>query len=336
MNIKDGIDRLPGGMMILPMFLGTLFRTFAPAAPAYFSGFTEGLMTGIIPIIAVWLFCIGASVHFITAATVLRKSGTLVLTKLLTAWAIVFLVSHLIPPEGIKTGLLAGLSVLAIVCAMDMTNGGLYASLMQSFGSSEEAGAFVLLSIESGPLMSMIILGAAGVAHFKLQVFIGAILPFLAGFALGNLDPKLRGLFSPGCKLLIPFFAFALGNTIDLHTLLSPLAALGIALALAVIVVTGIPLILADIVIGKGNGTAGIAASSTAGAAVANPVAIAAVAPQFQSTAEDATALVAICVIVTSLLVPIMTGLWHQQFGRKASPLQRLPRSKAPLGPSKL
>jgi 2-keto-3-deoxygluconate permease len=317
MNIKERIDHIPGGMMIVPLLLGALCRTFTPNAPTYFGGFTQGLMTGIIPILAVWLFCIGASVHFSTTRMVLRKSGTLVLTKILTAWVLVSIAAHFIPPDGIKTGFLAGLSVLAIACAVDMTNGGLYASLMQSFGSSEDAGAFVLLSIESGPLMSMIILGAAGVVQFKLQTFVGAVLPFTAGFVLGNLDPKLRAFLAPGCKMLIPFFAFALGNTIDLHNVLSPLAALGIALALVVIVVTGIPLIIADIVIGRGNGTAGIAAASTAGAAVANPLAIAAIAPQFLPVAKDATALVAICVIVTSIIVPIVTGLWHQQFGKQ-------------------
>ncbi|MFT2675515.1 2-keto-3-deoxygluconate permease, partial [Escherichia coli] len=69
-------------------------------------------------------------------------------------------------PEGgmVKTGFFAGLSVLAIVAAMDMTNAGLYASLMQEYGTKEEAGASVLISLESGPLMTMIILGSAGQA----------------------------------------------------------------------------------------------------------------------------------------------------------------------------
>ena len=191
----------------------------------------------------------------------------------------------------------------------------LYASLMQTYGTREEAGAFVLTSIESGPLMSMIILGASGVAHFEPQVFVGAVLPFLAGFALGNLDPKLRALFAPGGMLMIPFFAFALGNTIDLGNLLAPLAGLGVLLALTVIVLTGIPLILADKYIGGGSGTAGLAASSTAGAAAANPIAIAAVAPQFAPTAQSATVLVAICVIITSIVVPVLTGLWYKKFG---------------------
>ncbi|KAF0784357.1 hypothetical protein L243_16230, partial [Salmonella enterica subsp. enterica serovar Worthington str. BCH-3008] len=54
---------------------------------------------------------------------------------------------------------------------------------------------------------------------------------------------------------------------------------LGILMALAVIVITGVPLIIMDIMLGKGRGTAGIAASSTAGAAVATPLLVAEIAP---------------------------------------------------------
>ena len=64
--------------------------------------------------------------------------------------------------------------------------------------------------------MTMIILGTAGIASFEPHVFVGAVLPFPVGFALGNLDPELREFFSKAVQTLIPFFAFALGNTIDL------------------------------------------------------------------------------------------------------------------------
>ena len=47
----------------------------------------------------------------------------------------------------------AGLAVLAIVSAMDMTNGGLYVSLMNQYDTKEESGAFVLMSRESSPLI---------------------------------------------------------------------------------------------------------------------------------------------------------------------------------------
>jgi 2-keto-3-deoxygluconate permease len=50
--------------------------------------------------------------------------------------------------------------------------------------------------------------------------------------------------------VLIPFFGFALGNTINLNVILDT-GLLGIVLGVAVIVITGIPLIIADRVIGE-------------------------------------------------------------------------------------
>jgi 2-keto-3-deoxygluconate permease len=197
---------------------------------------------------------------------------------------------------------------------MDMTNGGLYASLMNQYGTKEESGAFVLMSLESGPLMTMLILGSAGLASFEPHHFVGAILPFLVGFALGNLDRDLRDFFSKATPVLIPFFGFALGNTINLKVILDT-GLLGIVLGVAVIVITGIPLIIADRVIGGGNGTAGVAASSAAGAAVANPVIIAQINPAFEPVAASATALVAASVIVTAILVPIITALYAKRYG---------------------
>ncbi len=95
---------------------------------------------------------------------------------------------------------------------MDMTNGGLYASLMNQYGSKEESGAFVLMSLESGPLMTMVILGSAGLASFEPHHFIGAVLPFTVGFALGNLDHDFRAFFSKATPVLIPFFGFCAGQ----------------------------------------------------------------------------------------------------------------------------
>ncbi len=215
----------------------------------------------------------------------------------------------------------AGLSTLALVAAMDMTNGGLYASIMQQYGTKEEAGAFVLMSLESGPLMTMIILGTAGIASFEPHVFVGAVLP--GGLCPGNLDPELREFFSKAVQTLIPFFAFALGNTIDL-TVIAQTGLLGILLGVAVIIVTGIPLIIADKLIGGGDGTAGIAASSSAGAAVATPVLIAEMVPAFKPMAPAATSLVATAVIVTSILVPILTSIWSRKVKARAAKIEIL------------
>lgn len=318
MKIKATIEKIPGGMMLIPLLLGACIKTFQPGAGNYFGSFTGGLISGTVPILGVWFFCMGASVSFSATPTILRKSGTLVLTKVLVAWIVTLIFSKIIPGGSIQTGFFAGLSVLAIVSCMDMTNGGLYAAVMQQYGTKEEAGAFILMSLESGPLVSMLVLGSVGAATFPLNNFIGAVLPFLVGIILGNLDPELKTFFTKATDVMIPFFGFALGNTIDLSNIFKT-GLLGIILGLAVIVITGIPLIISDKFIGGGSGVAGLAASSSAGAAVANPVIIAGMAPQFAPVAAQATALVATSVIVTSILVPILTSLLHNHINRVQS-----------------
>ncbi|WP_322011960.1 2-keto-3-deoxygluconate transporter [Paraburkholderia sp. J12] len=329
MKLKKAIDRIPGGLMLVPLLLGACVHTFAPGAGKYFGSFTNGLITGTVPILAVWFFCMGATIDLRATGTVLRKSGTLLLTKMAVAWIATLLAARFIPVDGVKAGLFAGLSVLAITTSMDMTNGGLYAAVMQQYGTKEEAGAFVLMSIESGPLVSMIILGATGVAFFEPRLFAGAVLPFLVGFVLGNLDRDLRDLFGRCVHPLIPFFGFALGNGIDLNVIVTSGLG-GVMLGLAVIVVTGIPLILADRLIAGGNGAAGLAASSTAGAAVANPAIIGEMIPRFKPLVPAATAMVATSCLVTAILVPILTALWVRRREARDALLQEFAEPPVP------
>jgi 2-keto-3-deoxygluconate permease len=204
--------------------------------------------------------------------------------------------------------------VLAIMASFNDTNGGLYMALMQQFGTKEEAGAFCLMSLESGPFMTMVTLGLTGLAAFPWQSLVGALLPFVIGFALGNLDKDLRAFFSQGVNVMVPFFAFALGNGLNFTVILNT-GLLGIVLGLSVIAITGSILVVADIFLGGGNGTAGVAAGSTAGAAVTVPAVIASLAPQYVPVAPSATALIATSVVVTALLTPFLTAWWATHFG---------------------
>ncbi len=319
MQIKRAVEAVPGGLMLIPLLLGAVCKTFSPNAGQYFGSFTNGLVSGTVPILAVWFFCMGATIDLRAAGTVLRKSGTLLITKMVVAWLVTLVAARILPEGGITGGLLAGLSVLAITTAMDMTNGGLYAAVMQQYGTKEETAAYVLMSIESGPLVSMIILGASGVAAFEPRLFIGAVLPFLIGCALGNLDAELRRFFGQCVHALIPFFGFSLGNSLDLHVILQA-GPTGILLSAFVIIVTGMPLMLADVLIGRGNGTAGLAASSTAGAAIANPALIADMIPRFKPLVPAATVLVATACLVTAICVPILTAAWSKRMAARTVP----------------
>ena len=117
MQIKRSIEKIPGGMMLVPLFLGALCHTFSPGAGKYFGSFTNGMITGTVPILAVWFFCMGASIKLSATGTVLRKSGTLVVTKIAVAWVVAAIASRIIPEHGVEVGFFAGLSTLALVAA---------------------------------------------------------------------------------------------------------------------------------------------------------------------------------------------------------------------------
>ena len=56
MKIKATIERIPGGMMLIPLLLGAVLNTLAPDTGAYFGSFTKGMISGTVPILAVWFF----------------------------------------------------------------------------------------------------------------------------------------------------------------------------------------------------------------------------------------------------------------------------------------
>ena len=312
--IKRTVERIPGGMMIVPLAVGCLITTFAPHAGAFFGSFTGALFTGALPILAVFYVCIGAKISLRSIPRVLRKGGALLATKFSLGLAAGFLLGHLLGVEPVPTGFFAGISALAVVAAVNDTNGGLYMALMEQYGNSEDSAAYSVMGLESGPFLTMLSLGAVGLAAFPWQALVGAILPLAVGMLLGNLDPDLRAFLANGTTLLIPFFAFALGCTLNLHRVWEA-GLLGLALGVVLVLLCSTCLILVDRLIG-GNGTAGIAASTTAGNAAAVPLLVAAANPRYADAAGPATVLVGASVIVSSLLIPPLTAAWKSRITR--------------------
>ncbi|MDF2814865.1 MAG: kdgT2 [Paenibacillus sp.] len=316
MRIKATIERIPGGMMIVPLLLGAIITTLFPTMAKTFGSFTGALMTGSLPILAVFYVCMGATINFKATPYILKKGGTLLATKILTAMAVGFIAAQFLGEGMISSGFFAGISVLAIVAAMNDTNGGLYMALMGQFGKKEDVGAYSVMSLESGPFFTMITLGVAGLAAFPWQTFVGAILPLIVGMILGNLDKDMREFLGKAVPVLVPFFAFALGAGLNLETVWKA-GFLGILLGVSVVLVTGITLLFTDRLIG-GNGIAGLSAASTAGNAAGVPAAVAAANAAYAPLVPSATALVASCVIVTAILVPIVTAWYAKRIGVKS------------------
>lgn len=318
--IKRTMERVPGGMMTIPLAAGAVVSTFAPHAGSFFGSFTGALFTGALPILAVFYVCIGSTISVRSLPAVVRKGGVIFGTKILLGIAVGVTAGHWIGIGPVASGWLSGFSTLALVAAINDTNGGLYMALMTQYGRPEDAAAYSVMGLESGPFFTMVTLGVAGLSAFPWQTLVGAILPIAIGMLLGNLDPDLRHFLAHGVHVLIPFFAFALGATLNLK-LVWRAGLAGLALGLAVLVVSGFFLVLADRLTG-GNGTAGIAASTTAGNAAAVPALVAAANPQYAPSAAPATLLVACSVIVTALAAPFLTAWWSSRNASRVAALE--------------
>lgn len=301
MNIKKSIEKIPGGMMVVPLVIGAGLNTFVPQALDV-GGFTTALFKNGAPaLIGAFLLCMGAGISFRAAPRALLQGGTITLTKLLVAVVLGLCIEYLFGSQGIW-----GLSGIAIIAAMSNSNGGLYAALVGEFGNERDVGAISILSLNDGPFFTMIALGAAGMANIPLMSLVAILVPLVVGMILGNLDAEMRAFLTKGGPILIPFFAFALGAGINFDMLLQGGLA-GIVLGVLTTLVGGFFNIQADRLVG-GSGIAGAAASSTAGNAVATPLAIAQADPSLAAAATAAAPLIAASVITTAILTPLLTS----------------------------
>jgi 2-keto-3-deoxygluconate permease len=211
-----------------------------------------------------------------------------------------------------------GLTTVALLAAMNDTNGGMFLALTSTFGTKEDAGTYVAQSIETGPFVTMLVLVGAGLAVIPWLTMVSVVAPIAAGAILGNLDDELREFFGRHEPIIVPFMAFTLGEGINLKAI--AIAGLpGILLGTAVVVITGLVCITADRLLG-GSGIAGAAASSTAGNAAGTPQAVALADPSYAAIAPIATIQVAASVIVTAILTPILTAIVHRRIKKAQDP----------------
>ncbi|MGA3249530.1 MAG: 2-keto-3-deoxygluconate permease [Paraburkholderia sp.] len=300
MRIYQFINKVPGGMMVIPLFVGMLINTFSPNA-LKIGGYTQALTNqGYPTILAMYLFTVGTKMTLRAAPGMLKRGFGILLSKVGIAVLIALAIAHFFH------GNLLGLSTVAVLAAMNDTNGGMFLALTSAFGNKEDSGTYVAQSIETGPFVTMLVLVGAGLANIPWLTMLSVIAPIFAGAILGNLDSELRDFFGKHEPLIVPFMAFTLGQGINLKAVFTA-GMPGMLLGVAVFVVTGTVCIFADRLLG-GSGVAGAAASSTAGNAAGTPQAIALADHSYATIAPAATVQVAASVIVTAVLTPILTA----------------------------
>ncbi|MGO9134714.1 MAG: 2-keto-3-deoxygluconate permease [Methylovirgula sp.] len=316
MPIYKWINKVPGGLMVVPLFIGMVLNTFFPHFMKI-GGFTEALTgAGYPTILGMYLFVVGTKMTVRTAPRMLKRGFGIMFVKVGVATLISITVGK------VFGGNLWGYSTLALLVALSDTNGGMFLALTSVMGDKDDAGTYVPQSIETGPFLSMVILVGAGLANIPWLTIVSVIAPIAAGAILGNLDDDMRKFFGDREALIVPFMGFTLGQTINLSAVVT--AGLpGIFLGFFVLVVTGTCCILADKLLG-GSGIAGAAASSTAGNSAAVPKAIALADPSYAAIAPIATVQVAASVIVTAILTPILTSWMYRRVHKQRGDLNEV------------
>ena len=316
MKIKQTLDRIPGGMMVVPLLLAATINTFFPDL-LRIGGFTEALFVDSAgAFIALFLLIAGAQINLKNVGVSLGKGATLLGVK----WFIGAIVGLIAFQFAGENGLFFGLVPVAIIAAMTNSNGGLYMAIVGQYGKEDDKAAYSVLALNDGPFLTMIALsvfGAMGFVDgmFSFTSFIAVLLPIIIGMILGNLDDEMRSFLNTGGNVLIPFFAFALGMGIDFSAIVQGGLA-GIALGVITVLLTGTVGYFVFKSLGW-NPIVGASEGSTAGNAVATPAAIAAASGAFAANVELATVQVAASTVTTAILLPLFIAFLAKRLEKK-------------------
>ena len=128
MKILKTVQKVPGGMMVIPLLLSVVINTVCPSV-LQAGGYVTALWSssGANTTIAVFLFCVGAQIQLRQGGEILKRGIVLLLAKFLAGTALGWAVGAIFGMAGVL-----GLSTLAIISAVTNSNGGLFMSLAGS------------------------------------------------------------------------------------------------------------------------------------------------------------------------------------------------------------
>lgn len=298
------MKRLPGGLMLVPLVLGSLIGTLAPGALDIGSFTTALFKDSALPLIALLIFATGTQVTLRTSGPVLATTGVVLLCKSIIPGIAIVALGAVVGPDGIL-----GVSILALLTVATNANGGLWLAVTGQYGHARDRGAYIAGAVNDGPFFALLFLGASGLGEIPLLALLAAVVPFLLGVLVGNLDGQWRATLSPVPDIVIPFFAFALGTGIDLGDVASG-GLTGIVLGVLITPVTGGLVYLGYRLLLRRGAESGLgfAAGTTSGNSIATPAIVASADPTFSSYVGAATSQAAACVLVTAVLAPMLAS----------------------------
>jgi len=314
--IKKFLDKVPAGMMIVPMFISSILNTFFPQI-FQIGSFTTAIFTsaGVAAIIGVQLVCMGSQLRLGKLMSVVKRGGVLLVSKFAIGAIIGIFIGKVFGMDGFM-----GLTTLAVLSAITNSNGSLYLALMSTYGDEVDQSAMSFLAINDGPFLTLVALGASGLANIPFISLVAVIVPIVFGMVLGNLDEDMSKFLAPGVGLLVPFVGITLGAGINI-TDIAQGGFSGILLGLVTIGISGPFVVLMDRKLNKRPGYAGWAVSTTAGNAIAVPAVVATLDPAWLPYVATATTQVAASTVFTAITIPFITSWWVKKYGSPQKPI---------------
>ena len=309
-KILDRMEKFPGGMVVIPMFITALVNTCFPQALEAGGVTTALFKDGTLTLIGLLLFFSGSQLKIDSLGAALRRGGVLAGVKILAAFASGLFLMKFFGPKGFS-----GVSTLALVTAISNNNPAVYLALVKKYGDEIDSSVFGLLCLLSMPVLPITVLGLSG-GGFDAGETGALLIPFILGFALANLDGRIAEMTAGGTALMLPFLGFCFGASVNLVRAFES-AGGGLLILAIYTAVTMVPQLAADRLLAGRPGYAALSSSAIGGTAVAIPAIAAGALPSHAPYAEQATAQLALAMTLSCLLTPLLTGLWVQRCRRR-------------------
>lgn len=290
------MDKIPGGIILVPMLCTALVNTLFPAA-LQVGGVTTKLFStyGTQVFIGALLFLSGSQFDVKDLPKAMRRGGVLLLAKILIGVVLTVIYLRLFGPEGIF-----GISALAFCVVVLSLNPGVFLAVSTEHGDEIDLPGFGLFNLLVVPSVPMVVLGVLDGAAFDYMSIITTLIPFFLGMLLGNLDPDMKKLFAGATRPVLFFAGCNFGAAVDIFAAVKT-GVSGLLLGLVYIIFCAFGMVFVDRGILRRPGYAGASMSCVAGASVSMPVIIGETLNQYAPYGEAATAQIACCVVITTV-----------------------------------
>ena len=184
------MNKIAGGIVIIPMFVVSIINTLIPGA-LRLGGFTTAFFSpDSTPfIISVLLFIAGTQLDIHEMGPALKRGGLLSLTRVLIGVLAEVIVLALAGPQGFL-----GVSALALVIGLLSCNPGVYMAVCQEHGDRYDIPGFGIMNLVPVPAIPVILFGFAAGAGIDYMSLVTTIIPFLLGMLFGNIDPSFTAM----------------------------------------------------------------------------------------------------------------------------------------------